>query len=277
MNNIYLSVIIPVYNAANKIQQCVESVVSEVVANRISYEIILVNDGSTDNSLELCKKLSNDNPNIKILSQNNSGPSVARNNGLKIAKGDFIALNDADDKWLPGKLKKQLEEFQSNSDIDLLCAKYGECLRTEIKQKLTFKKEAFHNYFSPPTSIFRKKILVGGDINFPENQKYSEDMRFIINVMKHYKCMYIPFLSTVPIISKCVFGDSGLSSHLWKMEKGELSNIFYIFKIKKISFFCMVIAIVWSLIKFCRRAVISSFLKVKKTFRKNYKKMKNHI
>lgn len=272
MNNIYLSVIIPVYNATNTIQECVESVVNEVVANRISYEIILVNDGSTDNSLELCKKLSNDNPNIKILSQNNSGPSVARNNGLRIAKGDLIALNDADDKWLPGKLKKQLNELQSNPDIDLLCAKYGECLRTEIKQKLTFKKEVFHNYFSPQTSIFRKKILVGGKIKFPEKQKYAEDMRFIINVMQHYKCMYIPFLSTVPIISKCVFGDSGLSSHLWKMEKGELSNIFYIFKIKKISFFCMIIAIIWSLIKFCRRVVISCFLKIKKISERTIRK-----
>lgn len=269
MSDIYLSVIIPVYNAANTIQDCVESVVSEAVANSISYEIILINDGSTDNSLEMCEKLSDGNSNIKVVSQNNSGPSAARNNGLRIARGDFIAFNDADDKWLSGKLKEQLEEFNSNPDIDLLCAKYGECRRAEIKQKLTFKKEAFHNYFSPQTSIFRKKILVCGKIKFPEKQKYSEDMRFIIEVMQHCKCMYVPFLSTTPIVSKCVFGDSGLSSHLWKMEKGELSNILYIFRIKQISFLCMIMAVIWSLVKFCRRAVISCFLKIKRTFRKN--------
>lgn len=270
---ITLSIIIPCYNCAETICECVESVVNEAIANNLSYEIIAVDDGSSDNTLLILNKLAFENKNIKVISQSNSGPSVARNVGLKLASGDFIALNDADDKWLPGKLKVQLEYLHQNPDIDLLCAKYGNCRRTEIKQEITLKKEVFHNYFSPQTSIFRKKVLVCGNIYFSENQKYSEDMKFIIDVMQHYKCMYIPILSTVPVISKCVFGESGLSSHIWKMEKGEVKNIYHVFKINQISFFYMIIAIAWSLIKYFRRIIIFALIRIKKIkYMKNNKK-----
>lgn len=268
MNELTLSVIIPVYNAAKTIRQSIDSVLREIKANNIFYEIIIVDDGSTDNSMEICSEFADTNKNIKIISQENSGPSAARNNGIKAASGEFIALNDSDDKWLPGKLKVQLELMKSNPDIDLVCSKYGICRRLGKKQEITFKKEVFHNFFSPQTSIFRKKILTYKNIQFPEKQKYAEDMRFLLNVMRYCRCMYIPFLATVPVIPKCVFGEAGLSSHIWEMEKGELNNILYVFQIRRISFFYMGLAILWSLIKFSRRAVISFFIKQKNLVRK---------
>lgn len=127
-NKIDVSVVIPVYNAEKTICECVDSVVNEMVANALSYEVILVDDGSTDNSLVLCRQYAETNPCIKVIAQKNSGPSVARNTGIKNASGEFIALNDADDKWLSGKMKIQIEELRKNTEVDLVCAKYGSCL-----------------------------------------------------------------------------------------------------------------------------------------------------
>lgn len=267
-NKIDVSVVIPVYNAEKTICECVDSVVNEMVANGLSYEVILVDDGSTDNSLVLCRQYAETNPCIKVIAQKNSGPSVARNTGIKNASGEFIALNDADDKWLSGKMKIQIEELRKNTEVDLVCAKYGSCRRAGKRTDITYKKEMFHNFFSPPTSVFRLKSLVCGDVKFCENQKYSEDMRFLLDFMQHGKCVYLPFLATVPVLSKCVFGEAGLSSHIWKMEIGELKNILFTKKIRKINILVMLIAMLWSLLKSFRRAAISVFIKIRKIFRR---------
>lgn len=260
MNEIDLSVVIPIYNAEQTIKQCVESVVREVETNNISYEILLVNDGSIDNSLEICKKLSDENSNIRILTQNNSGPSVARNNGLKNARGEFIALNDSDDKWLKGKLRYQLEFLRNNPDVSLVTAKYGALAKEKKNIEITYNKEVFRNYFSPPTALFRKEVC---KFVFPEHKKYSEDMHFILDVMREYRCVYMPFLATINIFEKATFGESGLSSNLWEMEKGELSNIIFAFKIKKVNIFVFSLAYIYSLLKFIRRVFITALRKKK--------------
>lgn len=264
-NKIDVSVIIPVYNAEKTICECVDSVVNEMLANGLSYEVILVDDGSTDNSLALCRQYAETNPCINVIAQKNSGPSVARNTGIKNASGEFIALNDADDKWLSGKMKIQIEELRKNTEVDLVCAKYGSCRRAGKRTDITYKKEMFHNFFSPQTSVFRLSALVCG---FNETLSYSEDMRFLLDFMQHGKCVYLPFLATVPVLSKCVFGEAGLSSHIWKMEIGELKNILFAKKIHKINILVMLIAMLWSLLKSFRRAAISVFIKIRKIFRR---------
>ena len=261
MNNICLSVVVPVYNAEDTIQKCVNSIVQEVLDTNISYEIILVNDGSTDNTLEICKQLSNVNSNIKVLTQDNSGPSIERNNGIKNARGEFIALNDSDDKWMQGKLKYQLDFLKNNADISLVTAKYGVPPKEKKYIEITYTKEVFRNFFSPQTSVFRKDVA---KFQFPENQKYSEDMHFILDVMREKRCVYLPFLSTMNVFEKAPFGECGLSSNLWKMEKGELSNIYYAFKIKKINIIIFCSAYIFSFLKFIRRFFITSLRKIKK-------------
>ena len=95
---ITLSIIIPCYNCAETICECVESVVNEAIANNLSYEIIAVDDGSSDNTLLILNKLAFENKNIKVISQSNSGPSVARNVGcisliLAVKKKRFIHVH----------------------------------------------------------------------------------------------------------------------------------------------------------------------------------------
>lgn len=254
-----LSVVIPVYNAVQTIWRCVDSVLTEVAAVNCSYEIILVDDGSTDDSLAVCIEMSRKNKHILVFTQRNAGPSAARNLGMKMAKGKFIALNDSDDEWLSGRLCVLLNELKADDSIGLVCAKYGTCRRAGKRTEITYNREVFHNFFSPPTSICRRQAFVCG---FCEDQKYSEDMRFLLDFMQTQKCVYIPLLVTMPIFEKHVFADSGLSAHIWLMEKGELKNIVYAHKIKKINCVVMVFAVFWSLVKFTRRALIFIFIKI---------------
>lgn len=93
-NNDLVTVVVPVYNTSNKLIKCVESLMKQSYRN---IEILLINDGSTDNSLEVCKYLSNIDDRIKVISQDNKGLSEARNTGISNAKGEFICFVDSDD------------------------------------------------------------------------------------------------------------------------------------------------------------------------------------
>lgn len=109
-----VSVIIPTYNHALYIVKAIESVLKQ---NYQPIEIVVVNDGSTDNTKEI---LSPYLSKIKYIYQSNNGLSAARNTGIKNATGEYIALLDADDKWLPKKLTKQMGLFLKNPKLDLV-------------------------------------------------------------------------------------------------------------------------------------------------------------
>jgi glycosyltransferase involved in cell wall biosynthesis len=249
-----ISIIIPCYNCSKTIEQCIASIVSECKANSLSYEIICVNDGSSDETLAILKRIATENANIKIFTQENAGPSSARNNGVEKSEGELIAFCDSDDKWISGKLAEQISYFEEHADVDFVCAKYGNG-RLGKTQKITYLKEVFHNFLSPPTSVIRSSVF--DNFFFPENQKYSEDMHFLLDVMQKHTCVYMAIYSTVPVFEKRTFGESGLSANLWEMEKGELQNISYARKLKKIPFSVFIIALLWSYSKFLRRIFIS--------------------
>ena len=261
MADVFLSVVIPCYNCSQTIEACVASVIAECEVNKIVYEILLIDDGSSDNTLSLCNGLKNKNPNIRVFTQKNSGPSVARNRGIKEARGEFVAFNDSDDLWIAGKLSVQLDFFTKNEDVALVCSCYGIQSHNRNSFEITMQKELFHNYYSPQTSIVRRKSVAG--IFFPENQKYSEDMRFFLEILSNNKCVYIPILVAKNFYDKEIFGDSGLSSRLWEMEKGELQNLAFIYSIKKVSFLIFCLAYAWSFIKFLRRVFISELRKIR--------------
>jgi glycosyltransferase involved in cell wall biosynthesis len=105
-----VSAIIPVYNGARFVGEALESVLAQTVDARI--EIIVIDDASTDGSVELLRSRSD----IELVRlPENSGPSVARNRGLAVAQGDYIAFLDADDLWSPGKTRIQLDWFEQRS------------------------------------------------------------------------------------------------------------------------------------------------------------------
>lgn len=106
-----LSIIIPVYNASKLLERCLDSIFEQ--KTQYSYEVILIDDGSTDNSIEIIKERKE--PNIILYKQQNSGPSVARNKGVELAKGDYCAYLDADDYWMQGFIEKQYL-FKNHTD-----------------------------------------------------------------------------------------------------------------------------------------------------------------
>lgn len=112
-NEIELTIIIPVYNVENYLEKCVNSVIPSI----ISYEVILVDDGSTDNSPALCEKLAKQNQNIKVIHKINGGLSSARNAGLNVAKGKYVAFIDSDDWIEKGAYDNLIKEMDNGIDI----------------------------------------------------------------------------------------------------------------------------------------------------------------
>ena len=106
-----VSAVIPAYNCAEYVSEAVQSVLDQDYPAK---EVVVVNDGSTDGTLAVLRSFG---AAIRIVDQKNSGPPVARNNGLLAARGDYIAFLDADDVWLPGKLSAQVAHMEANPDV----------------------------------------------------------------------------------------------------------------------------------------------------------------
>ena len=110
-----ISIIIPMYNAKEYIARCLESVINQSFNN---IEIIIVNDGSTDESLEICKKYGEVDERIIILNKRNSGVSVARNEGMNVATGEYVMFVDADD-WIDESMCQDLYKRISECQADI--------------------------------------------------------------------------------------------------------------------------------------------------------------
>ncbi len=108
-----ISVIIPVFNGAETIAETLDSVLAQTWPN---WEIIVVNDGSTDSTLAILEAYQQQHPELddrfQLLNFMNSGVSLSRNRGLAVARGDYIAFLDGDDLWTPGKLQRQWQALQ---------------------------------------------------------------------------------------------------------------------------------------------------------------------
>lgn len=113
-----LSIIIPAYNAGHHLDRCVESCERQDV-DKQDYEVIIVNDGSADDTVFVAKNLSNKYGNIKVISQKNQGTAVARNNGLEEAEGDYVWFVDSDDYIEDGSLKRIMDKIDSHHRPDV--------------------------------------------------------------------------------------------------------------------------------------------------------------
>lgn len=114
-----VSVITPCYNGEKYIGETIESVISQTYKN---WEMIIIDDGSKDNSESVIKKYAEKDPRIKYFKQENGGSAAARNNGIRRADGQYIALLDADDIWLPEFLKKQISFMKRKKVICVACS-----------------------------------------------------------------------------------------------------------------------------------------------------------
>ncbi|MHA7942482.1 glycosyltransferase family 2 protein [Formosa sp. 3Alg 14/1] len=159
-----VSVITPVYNAEKFISDTIQSVLNQTYVN---WELILVDDGSTDGSLDIISKFTQTHTNIFLFQNDkNSGAAITRNKGTKEAKGDYIAFLDADDLWLPTKLEKQIR-FMINQDLNVSFSSYnliderGNALHKRIQalESLSYNKLLKCNYIGNLTGMYHVKSL----------------------------------------------------------------------------------------------------------------------
>ncbi|MCR4663692.1 MAG: glycosyltransferase [Endomicrobiaceae bacterium] len=158
-----ISVIIPTYNRAHLIKRSVESVLNQTYKN---LELIIVDDGSTDNTKEVIDSVNDKR--IVYVKQQNKGACVARNNGIDLAKGKYIAFQDSDDTWLLDKLEKQINALKKN-DADVVCSKmfvYGNLLKRKIPINI---KEGFLKQDCLPLGVSNGALLGKREI-FSENK-----------------------------------------------------------------------------------------------------------
>ena len=249
-----ISVIIPVYNAAKTIEKSLISIKNQTWKG--DFEIIVVNDGSTDKSAEIIQqyKDKNSNQNITIVSQQNGGVSKARNVALKIAKGEFIAFIDADDEWLPEKTLMQMRILGDNNlNIDFITALWNEekvSFPYQINPQnnlveITLNKLLLKVTGQTSTALFKRKIL-NNTGHFDESQRYSEDANYWMRISEHNKMFLLPEKLVIAGNGKKSFGISGLSANLKEMEKGIQKNILEMYRTKRINFteylFCLAIS-----------------------------------
>ena len=133
MENMLLSIIIPIYNAENFINKILDSI---LIRNFKDYEIILINDGSTDKSGIICDKYAKIDDRIVVLHKENGGVSSARNKGLDIAKGDYIAFVDPDD-YIEPNMYKEMIQIAVSKEIDIVSCNYK---KIDLNGKIEFKK-----------------------------------------------------------------------------------------------------------------------------------------
>ena len=118
--NLLISIIIPIYNAEKYLAMSLESVENQTYEN---FEVIMVDDGSTDSSSKIAAEFAKNDKRFKLFKQKNSGGSIARNKGLELAQGQYVAFLDNDDIYAPDYLKILLENLQKN-DADVSCCSY---------------------------------------------------------------------------------------------------------------------------------------------------------
>ena len=131
-----VSIVIPTYNRKDLAQRAIRSVIAQVGA---SFEVIVVDDGSTDGTFEALAKAF---PSVRMLRTENKGPAAARNRGIEIAEAPWIAFLDSDDEWKPGKLKAQLDFFKVRPEIQI--AQTEETWIRNGKRVNPMKKHAKH-------------------------------------------------------------------------------------------------------------------------------------
>lgn len=202
-----ISIIVPVYNVERFLARCLDSVLRQTYRD---FEIICVNDGSTDNSLGILELYQKKDKRLYILNQENQGSSVARNNGLKLASGEFVYFLDSDDAIHPQCMEVVLGIAEKYS-AELVCFQYENCVLRNVDDNKFFEKkiactEADFTISSAPlrfmfiknekrihynvwTKFYRKSLLK--DINFIEGVQFEDYPHTLEVLAKHPKTIVI--------------------------------------------------------------------------------------
>ena len=191
-----ISVIVPIYNSEQYLERCIESILKQTYSN---IEIILVDDGSTDNSPSICDQYQKKDSRIKIIHKGNSGAASSRNVGIEIARGDFISFVDSDD-YIELNMYEEMMNINKKYECDIVmcdCLKESktsseifthsirpgyydkEMLRIEYFSKLLMTNSVdYPATISNCLCLFKKSLIEKNNLRYKEGMRFSEDLLF---------------------------------------------------------------------------------------------------
>lgn len=236
-----LSIIVPVYNVEKYVRPCIESIFKQGL-DETNFELIIVNDGSTDRSMEMIADIITQHKNITVINQENLSLSVARNNGIAIAKGEYILMPDSDDLLIENSLKPLLEKALETK-ADLVVANFIKMTSEDI---VSFKgvtqdyakflekggKQLFLEDLNPYEcyiwrTLYRREFIVGNHLSFFPGVCYQD----------------------VPFTHKCYLkaGKCLRTSWLMNIYRVREGSHTYSFNKKKAKDYCIIIRETWKL------------------------------
>ncbi len=219
--SITVSIVIPAYNAEQYLGETIESVLAQTFDD---FELLIIDDGSTDNTAEIVSNYSLKDNRVKLISQENQGVSIARNTGIKIAKGEYIAFLDSDDKWLPNKLAAHIEHFEKTPDLGISFARV-EFITFDGKStnyfsrsrlsKIAPKHLYYENIIITPSNVVIRRNIFDNIAGFDSNLSGTEDAELFFRII--YQGWKIEGIDKVLVCYRT--NQAGISSNLYRMEE----------------------------------------------------------
>lgn len=224
-----ISVIVPVYKAEKYLYRCIESILAQTFTN---FELLLVNDGSPDNSGIICDEYAQRDNRIKVLHKQNGGVSTARNLGIETAIGDWITFIDADDYIGENFLTIPLDVTG-----DLLVQNYKTFGKDNISvdfMKSTIELNSINEFINnniceqflrvPWSKFFKRSIILDNGIRFIEGVKIGEDTIFVLDYLCHTKS--VQFLSSANYMYRCNDEEDRIKYRLSAQKSVDIFNLF---------------------------------------------------
>ena len=222
MSNPKISIIVPVYNVERYLRQCIDSILAQTYTD---FELLLIDDGSPDNSGTICDEYAQKDPRIRVFHKPNGGVSTARNMGIDNAKGEYISFIDADDELYPNAYETMMKYI--NDDIDIVFAgfeKYDEQgkLIYSVDKNYAAKLDAdslITTMFRPIilyyqgfiwNKLFRLSIINDNSLRFNEKIYFNEDRLFVTEYLCSMK--QNGFYCTKPVYKYYIHNSSAFSS-----------------------------------------------------------------
>ena len=191
-----ISVIVPVCNVQDYLEQCIQSIIDQTY---LDWECILVDDGSSDNSGTICDTYAEKEKRITAIHQKNQGVSVARNQGIEKSKGEYICFIDSDD-WVGADYLTHLVSGMSDEEIDMvICGDIHESSKAEInapQNKYRLKIGSKYTdlfikhvglFYGPCSILYKSSIIKSNSIVFPKDYSFGEDTTFVFSYLRNVR------------------------------------------------------------------------------------------
>lgn len=216
-----VSIIVPVYNTGSYLHKCIRSILSQTLE---SFELILVNDGSVDESGQICDEYAKQDTRIKVIHKKNEGVSIARNTAIAVAQGEYIGFIDSDD-WIEPDMYEKLYNLAIQKNCELVMCdavtKYdnkpdeADTILQLPEDVLLYKKDIYPELLCEMAGsvwrcIYKKDLIKNNQITFPQNIPLSEDRMFNILAFGYSNCIYY---TKTPFYNRYVREGSAVSKY----------------------------------------------------------------